>query len=44
VFPADFAAGIPEDEIYGYGGKVNTAKPGQPQNIQTVFSTPGPDF
>jgi len=44
VFQQILPSGFPKTKIYGYGGKVNTAKPGQPQNIQTVFSTPGPTF
>ena len=36
--------GFPTTKIYAYGGKVNVAGAGQPANIQTVFSTPGPTF
>jgi spore coat protein A, manganese oxidase len=36
--------GFPKTKIYAYGGQANTAGPGQRQNIQTVFSTPGPTF
>jgi len=44
VFQQILPPGFPKTKIYAYGGKVNTAGPGQPQNIQTVFSTPGPTF
>lgn len=36
--------GFPKTKVYAYGGTVNTAAPGQPANIQTVFQTPGPTF
>ncbi len=44
VFQQILPAGFPKTKIYGYGGQVNTAKPGEPQKIETVFSTPGPTF
>lgn len=44
VFQQILPPGFPKTKIYGYGGKVNTAKPGEPQQIDTVFSTPGPTF
>jgi hypothetical protein len=36
--------GFPTTKSYAYGGKVNLAAPGQPANIQTAFSVPGPTF
>src|SRR5262249_33151122 len=36
--------GFPTTLCYVYGGKVNLAGPGQPQNIVTAFSMPGPTF
>src|SRR6266700_4631305 len=36
--------GFPRTKIYAYSGQANVAAPGQPQNIQTVASTPGPTF
>ena len=44
VFQQILPPGFPKTKIYGYGGQVNTAKPGEPQKIDTVFSTPGPTF
>jgi len=44
VFQQILPPGFPKTKIYGYGGRVNTAKPGEPQKIDTVFSTPGPTF
>ena len=40
ILPPEF----PRTKIYAYGGSANVAGPGQPQSIQTVFSTPGPTF
>jgi FtsP/CotA-like multicopper oxidase with cupredoxin domain len=40
ILPPEF----PRTKIYAYGGSANVAGPGQTQNIQTVFSTPGPTF
>lgn len=37
-------AGYPLTKVYGYGGLVNFAEAGQPPNIQTAFTTPGPTF
>ena len=36
--------GFPTTKSYAYGGKVNLAGPGQPANIVTAFSVPGPTF
>jgi len=36
--------GLPTTKSYAYGGKVNLAEPGQPANIVTAFSVPGPTF
>jgi len=36
--------GFPTTKSYAYGGKVNLADPGQPANIVTAFSVPGPTF
>jgi len=36
--------GFPTTKSYAYGGKVNLADPGEPANIQTAFSVPGPTF
>jgi FtsP/CotA-like multicopper oxidase with cupredoxin domain len=36
--------GFPRTKMYTYGGLANAAGPGQPANIQTVFSSPGPTF
>ena len=44
VFQQILPPGFPKTKIYAYGGKVNTAKPGDPQRIETAFSTPGPTF
>jgi FtsP/CotA-like multicopper oxidase with cupredoxin domain len=44
VFQQILPPGFPKTKIYAYGGAANVAAPGQPQNIQTVFSTPGPFF
>ncbi len=44
VFQQILPPGFPKTKIYAYGGKANVAGPGQQQNIQTVFSTPGPTF
>ncbi len=44
VFQQILPPGFPKTKIYAYGGKANVAAPGQQQNIQTVFSTPGPTF
>src|SRR5947209_10915468 len=44
VFQQILPPGFPKTKIYAYGGKANVAGPGQSQNIQTVFSTPGPTF
>src|SRR5712692_4776323 len=44
VFQQILPPGFPKTKIYGYGGRVNTAKPGEPQKIETVFLTPGPTF
>src|SRR5499433_1189809 len=44
VFQQILPPGFPKTKIYAYGGKVNTAGPGQLANIQTVFQTPGPTF
>src|SRR5262249_31727455 len=44
VFQQILPFGFPKTKIYAYGGKVNTAAPGQPQQLDTVFSTPGPTF
>src|SRR5689334_3415313 len=35
---------FPKTKMYAYGGSANVAAPGQPQNIQQVFSSPGPTF
>src|SRR5690349_2007314 len=44
VFQQILPPGFPKTKVYAYGGKVNTAAPGQPQQIDTVFQTPGPTF
>jgi FtsP/CotA-like multicopper oxidase with cupredoxin domain len=44
VFQQILPQGFPKTKVYAYGGKVNTAKPGDRPNIDTVFSTPGPTF
>src|SRR5215467_15705037 len=44
VFQQILPQGFPKTKIYAYGGKVNTARPGEPAKIDTVFSTPGPTF
>src|SRR5215472_14716432 len=44
VFQQILPPGFPKTKIYAYGGHANVAAPGQPQNIQNVFSTPGPTF
>src|SRR5215471_11924621 len=36
--------GFPTTKSYAYGGKVNLAGPGEPANIVTAFSVPGPTF
>jgi FtsP/CotA-like multicopper oxidase with cupredoxin domain len=44
IFQQVLPPGFPKTKMYAYGGSVNVAAPGQPQNIQTVFSSPGPTF
>jgi len=44
VFQQILPPGMPKTQIYAYGGRVNTAPPGAPQRLATVFSTPGPTF
>ena len=44
VFQQILPPGFPKTKIYAYGGSANVSGPGQQQNIQTVFSTPGPTF
>src|SRR5215470_13973342 len=44
VFQQILPPGFPKTKVYAYGGKVNTADPGDPQKIDTVFQTPGPTF
>src|SRR5215831_16900520 len=44
VFQQILPTGLPKTKIYAYGGLANVAADGQPQNVQTVFSTPGPTF
>jgi spore coat protein A, manganese oxidase len=44
IFQQILPPGFPKTKVYAYGGKVNVAAPGQIQNIQTVFQTPGPTF
>lgn len=36
--------GYPTTTVYAYGGKVNSAEVGQPANIQTAYTMPGPTF
>jgi spore coat protein A, manganese oxidase len=44
IFQQILPPGFPKTKMYAYGGSANVAAPGQPQNIQTVFSSPGPTF
>ncbi|HZD94627.1 MAG TPA: hypothetical protein VE133_10265, partial [Candidatus Sulfotelmatobacter sp.] len=44
IFQQVLPSGFPKTKMYAYGGSANVAAPGQPQNIQTVFSSPGPTF
>ena len=44
IFQQVLPPGFPKTKMYAYGGSANVAAPGQPQNIQTVFSSPGPTF
>jgi len=44
IFQQILPLGFPKTKVYAYGGKVNTALPGRPNHLQTVFSTPGPTF
>src|SRR5215468_10208943 len=44
VFQQILPPGFPKTKVYAYGGKVNVAGPGQAENIETVFQTPGPTF
>jgi len=44
IFQQILPRGFPKTKVYAYGGKVNTAEPGQRTRNQTVFSTPGPTF
>ena len=36
--------GFPTTKVYAYGGRVNFSESGQPANIQTAFTVPGPTF
>jgi spore coat protein A, manganese oxidase len=36
--------GFPTTKVYAYGGRVNFSEIGQPPNIQTAFTVPGPTF
>src|SRR5262249_47619878 len=44
TFQQVLPSGFPKTKMYTYGGSANVAGPGQPANIQTVFSSPGPTF
>jgi FtsP/CotA-like multicopper oxidase with cupredoxin domain len=44
IFQQVLPPGFPKTKMYAYGGSANVAAPGQQQNIQTVFSSPGPTF
>jgi FtsP/CotA-like multicopper oxidase with cupredoxin domain len=44
IFQQVLPSGFPKTKMYAYGGSANVAAPGQPANIQTVFSSPGPTF